>query len=63
MRTLEVNDSYAGTLVCPPIREGDWLTTRPSSTLVVDLRKGVNKLSLFYVNSTILLHDIYLLRK
>ena len=63
MRTLEVNDSYAGTLVCPPIRQGDWLTTRPSSTLVVSLRNGVNKLSLFYVNSTILLHDIYLLRK
>lgn len=63
MRTLEVNDSYAGTLVCPAISHNDWITTRRSSTLSASLRKGVNKLSLTYINSTILLHDIYLLKK
>lgn len=63
MRTLEANDSYAGTFVCPAVRHNDWITTRPSSTLTARLHKGVNKLSLTYVNSTILLHDIYLLRK
>jgi len=63
MRTLEVNDLYAGTFVCPAGNRNDWLTTSSSSTLRAHLVKGVNKLSLTYVNSTILLHDIYLLRK
>jgi len=63
MRTLEVNDSHAGTFICPSVSHNDWLTTRRSSTLRANLRKGVNKLSLTYINSTILLHDIYLLRK
>lgn len=63
MRTLEVNDSYAGTLICPAGNHNDWLTTGRSSTLQARLVKGVNKLSLTYVNSTILLHDIYLLKK
>ena len=63
MRTLEVNDFYAGTFVCPAGNHNDWLTTSSSSTLLTRLVKGVNKLSLTYVNSTILLHDIYLLRK
>lgn len=63
MRKLEVNDMYAGTLVCPAISHNDWITTRRSSTISASLRQGVNKLSLTYVNSTILLHDIYLLKK
>ena len=63
MRTLEVNDSYAGTFVCPTVRHNDWITVSPSSTLTATLHKGVNKLSLTYINTTILLHDIYLLRK
>lgn len=63
MRTVEANDSYAGTLVCPAVTTANWVSTGLSSTLTVGLRQGVNKLSLTYVNSVILLHDIYLLRK
>lgn len=63
VRTVEVNDSHAGVIVCPDITHNDWITTRTSSTIRVRLRQGVNKLSLTYVDNTILLHDIYLLKK
>lgn len=63
MRTLAVNDTYTGVIVCPPINPNDWITTRQSSTLSATLHKGVNKLSLTYLNTTILLHDISILEK
>ncbi len=63
MRTVETNDSYSGILVCPVVTTANWVDTGLSSTITVSLRRGVNKLSLTYVNSIILLHDIYLLRK
>ena len=62
-RTVEVNNSHAGVIVCPDVTHNDWITTRTSSTIRVNLHKGVNKLSLTYVDNTILLHDIYLLKK
>lgn len=63
LRSLEVNGSYSGTLVCPPGPHNDWITTQPSSTLTARLTAGPNKLSLTYIGTTILLHDIYLLKK
>lgn len=62
-RTVEVNNAHAGVIVCPDITHNDWITTRTSSTIRMRLRQGVNKLSLTYVDHTILLHDIYLLKK
>lgn len=63
LRSLEVNGSYSGTLVCPPGPHNDWITTQQSSTLSVTINAGTNKLSLTYIGTTILLHDIYLLKK
>ena len=62
-RTVEVNNSHAGVIVCPDVTHNDWITTRTSSTIRVNLHRGVNKLSLTYVDNTMLLHDIYLLKK
>ena len=62
-RTVEVNDTHAGIIVCPDIIHNNWLTTRTSSTIQVRLRRGVNKMSLTYIDNTILLHDIHLLKK
>ncbi len=63
VRTLEVNGRKSGVLVCPPVKHNDWIHTRHSSTSMVHLRAGENKLSLYYVNSTILLNEIRLLKK
>lgn len=63
VRTVEVANEHAGTLVCTPVRRADWISTRKSSTLRVRLEEGVNKLSFTYVGGTILLHDINMLRK
>lgn len=63
LRSVEVNSSIAGTIVCPPVRHNDWISTRRSTTLTVPLREGSNKLSLYYINSTILLNGINLLKK
>lgn len=63
MRTLTVNDRDAGVLICPPVRLGSWVATAPSTVVTVHLNKGVNKLALTYINHTILLHNIHLLRK
>ncbi len=63
VRTVEVNSRPGGTIVCPPVRKGDWVTTGPSTTITVRLKEGQNKLSLYYVNTTILLNEIKLLKK
>ena len=63
LRSVEVNDRGAGMLVCPPVVRNDWITTGTSTILPVTLHSGVNKVSLTYAGSTILLHHITLLRK
>lgn len=62
-RSVEVNSVTTGTLACPPGRRADWITTHPSTILTVPLREGPNKLSLYYINGTILLNEIHLLKK
>lgn len=63
VRTVEVNGLPAGRVICPPVRRNDWVTTQTSTTITVPLKDGYNKLSLYYVNSTILLNEIKLLKK
>ena len=50
-------------LVCPPVARNNWVTTGTSTLLPVKLHGGVNKVSLTYAGTTILLHHITLLRK
>lgn len=63
MRTLSVNGKDVGILVCPSLRHTDWITVHPSNTLTVHLNAGPNLLALTYINTTILLNRITLLRK
>ena len=63
LRTVEVNGRGAGMLVCPPVARNNWVTTGTSTLLPVKLHGGVNKVSLTYAGTTILLHHITLLRK
>lgn len=63
MRTLGVNDSDVATLIFPSRRPNDWVRVFPSTTAVVSLKEGVNKLSLTYISGTILLNKITLLKK
>ncbi|WP_289770188.1 hypothetical protein [uncultured Duncaniella sp.] len=63
LRTLEVNEKYAGTLIFPPVAHNDWISVRTSSTVTATLRAGANKLSLTYAGTTILLNEINLLKK
>ncbi|WP_286332122.1 hypothetical protein, partial [Duncaniella freteri] len=63
IRTLEVNEKYAGTLIFPPVAHNDWISVRTSSTVTATLRAGANKLSLTYAGTTILLNEINLLKK
>ncbi len=62
-RSVEVNSVTVGSLACPPGRRADWITTHPSTILTVPLREGPNKLSLYYINGTILLNEIRLLKR
>ena len=63
LRTLSVNDDYAATLVFPPRRPLDWISVFPSTTALVRLKAGPNKIALTYIQGTILLNRISLLRK
>lgn len=63
VRSVEVNGHSAGMLVCPPVARNNWITTGTSTILPVSLHSGVNKISLTYVGTTLLLHHITLLRK
>lgn len=69
-RTLGIittNDSTivntpVGTLLCPPARAVDWVSTTPSTWVDTNLNEGLNRLSLTYINGTILLNRIELLK-
>lgn len=63
MRTLDVNDRYAATLLFPPRNALDWITVFPSTTAVVHLDEGVNKLSLTYIQGTLLFNKLTLLKR
>lgn len=63
LRTLSVNGSDYGILVCPPGERNDWVTVHRSSTLTVPLKAGFNKLALTYIHTTLLLNKIILLKK
>ncbi|MCM1076283.1 MAG: hypothetical protein NC411_02860 [Bacteroides sp.] len=63
LRTLDVNDRYAATVAFPPRQANDWVRVYPSTTSVVHLKEGVNKLSLTYLQGTILFNKLTLLRR
>lgn len=63
MRTLSVNGTDCGLLVCPSLDRNDWVTVHPSNTLTVKLNEGPNQLALTYINTTVLLNKITLLKK
>ncbi|MCM1137534.1 MAG: hypothetical protein NC221_02520 [Duncaniella sp.] len=63
MRTISVNGKDVGILVCPSLSRTDWVTVHPSNTLTVKLNAGPNQLALTYLNTTILLNRITLLKK
>ena len=63
LRTVEVNGQHAGVLVCPSVTPNNWVKPHPSSVITVSLNEGVNKISLTYMSTTLLLHRINLLRK
>lgn len=63
LRTLTVNDSDVATIVFPPRRALDWISVYPSTTATVRLKAGTNKIALTYIQGTILLNKISLLRK
>lgn len=63
LRTLDVNDRYAATLIFPPRRALDWISVYPSTTAEVHLNAGVNKLALTYIQGTILFNRITLIKR
>ncbi|MDE6378207.1 MAG: hypothetical protein K2K72_05625, partial [Duncaniella sp.] len=63
LRTVEVNGTHAGVLVCPSVTPNNWVKPHPSSVVRVSLNEGVNKISLTYLSTTVLLHRINLLRR
>jgi len=63
MRTLSINERDVDTMICPPGAPTDWVTVHSSNTVAVNLRKGVNKISLTYIQGTMLLNKITLLKK
>ncbi|MDE7147521.1 MAG: hypothetical protein K2O20_03940, partial [Duncaniella sp.] len=63
LRTLSINDRDVATLVCPSFHHDDWVTVRPSNTVVVSLQEGPNKIALTYIGGTMLLNRITLLKK
>lgn len=50
-------------IICPPVREFDWITTSRSTIASLRLRRGQNRLSLTHRAGTVLLNHITLLRK
>ncbi len=63
LRTLSINGRDVATLVCPSFHHDDWVTVRPSNTVVVSLQEGPNKIALTYISGTMLLNRITLLKK
>lgn len=62
-RVLSINDRDVATVICPALSQDDWITVRPSNTVVVSLREGPNKIALTYIEGTMLLNKITLLKK
>lgn len=62
-RILSINDRDVATVICPALSPDDWITVRPSNTVVVSLREGPNKIALTYIEGTMLLNKITLLKK
>jgi hypothetical protein len=48
IRTLNVNDQFAGTMVFPQRGKGEWSVWGLTNPVTVDLKKGKNNLSLLY---------------
>ncbi len=63
LRTLSANGKDCGILVCPSINQTDWVTVHDSNILTVTLNAGPNQLALTYIDTTILLNRITLLKK
>lgn len=63
IRTLDINEQKSGILLCPAITAGDWISVHPSNTIAVRLKQGSNKISLTYIQGTMLLNKITLLKK
>ena len=63
VRTLGINGKDVGTLLFPSRRANDWVRVYPSTTAVVHLKVGVNKLWLTYVRGTILFNKLTLLKR
>ncbi len=63
IRTLGVNGVDVATLLFPPRRLNDWVHVYPSTTSVIHLNEGVNKLWLTYVGGTILFNKLTLLKR
>lgn len=63
LRTLHVNDHYAATLVFPRRQANEWIHVYPSTTAIVHLNEGFNKISLTYIQGTILFNRLTLMRR
>lgn len=63
LRSLDINDEAAGTIISPSVRPDDWITTGSSNTLTIPLKRGVNKIALTYIRGTMLLNKITLIKK
>ena len=63
IRTLGVNGVDVATLLFPPRRHNDWVHVYPSTTSVIHLNEGVNKLWLTYAGGTILFNKLTLLKR
>ena len=63
LRTLHVNDRYAATLTFPRRQANEWIHVYPSTTAIVHLNEGFNKISLTYIQGTILCNRLTLIRR
>ncbi len=63
LRTLDVNNRYAATLLFPPRKALDWISVYPSTTAEIHLKAGVNKLALTYIQGTILFNRLTLIKR
>lgn len=63
VRTLGVNGTDMATMLFPSRRPNDWVRVYPSTTSVIHLKEGVNKLWLTYDRGTILFNKLTLLKR
>ena len=64
LRTLSVNGTDVGTLICPPNDEPGWIQTQHSTSLRASLPEGRSQIALTYQrSSTILLNSVTLIRR